>query len=369
MSLSKKGNIYFYDFEKYGQRHRGTTGQTSKKKAREFEEKVKTDLALSRAGLTIKRRCPTLQEFLAPHGKFLTHVAEHTKKPKTARDYRNKAKQLLGWDVWRDLPLSDITGDLMDGYSAYRRINVGEWAVRNDLVVLRKALRLAEEWHLVGRIKVKLPPEPEGRNFIVSTTLEHEYLETTRYPLKHVAVLMLDLGLRPEEAVELRKAAIGDGELTIESGKTKNARRALPLTARVRETIAELQLLFPDSEWLFPSQKGSHYQPQSLDHIHLELRQKMGWPEDFDLYAFRHTFGTQLAESGANPIEIMRLMGHGDLRTSARYIHPSADGLSLAMKRKEAYARTRMELPQGTSDANRAVSKYPQKIGKKSVSD
>lgn len=361
MSLTKRGTIWYYKFKKYGKWHKGTTGQTSKKKAREFEDKVKTDLAMARIGMTPQKRCPTLQEFLGPGGKFLTHVEQNIKNKRTADAYRGKAKQLLLWDRWRDFPLSEITGDLQNDYKAYRRPEVGEWCVRNDLTVLRIALILAEEWKLIPRIKVKPGKEPDGREFTVSLELEDEYLVVTSYPYRHAGILMLDLGLRPEEAVRVLKTDIDREQLTVQRGKTKNARRALPLTKRAQETIEELKSLFPDSEWLFPSPKGGHYRSHSLDKGHNRLRRKMGWPEDFDIYAFRHTFGTQLAASGASPADIMRLMGHADIRTSMRYIHPTGETLTLAMKRREAYAATRVN-PQ-------TVSKYPQKSDPEPVND
>jgi integrase len=36
----------------------------------------------------------------------------------------------------------------------------------------------------------------------------------------------------------------------------------------------------------------------------------------------RHTFGTRLGIAGANAFEIKELMGHTDIRTSLRYVHP-----------------------------------------------
>ena len=35
----------------------------------------------------------------------------------------------------------------------------------------------------------------------------------------------------------------------------------------------------------------------------------------------RHTFGTRLGEAGYSSYEIMALMGHRDIKTSAGYVH------------------------------------------------
>ena len=42
-------------------------------------------------------------------------------------------------------------------------------------------------------------------------------------------------------------------------------------------------------------------------------------------HTMRHTFGTRLGEAapGYNAYEIMALMGHTDIKTSVRYVHPT----------------------------------------------
>jgi len=53
----------------------------------------------------------------------------------------------------------------------------------------------------------------------------------------------------------------------------------------------------------------------------------------FVLYSLRHTFLTRLGESGCDAWTLARIAGHGDIRISARYVHPSEDAVLLAMSR------------------------------------
>jgi len=99
--------------------------------------------------------------------------------------------------------------------------------------------------------------------------------------------------------------------------------------------ITELFKVWPDSPWLFPSRKAKHLSRHTLDWHHERIREKHGLPLEWVVYSCRHTFGTRLAESGAQAYEIQRLMGHTNIKTSMKYIHLSEDYLSLAMKRKE----------------------------------
>lgn len=44
-------------------------------------------------------------------------------------------------------------------------------------------------------------------------------------------------------------------------------------------------------------------------------------------------YGTRLGESGAEAVQIMRLMGHSSVIISQRYVHPSSDSLESAYER------------------------------------
>lgn len=54
---------------------------------------------------------------------------------------------------------------------------------------------------------------------------------------------------------------------------------------------------------------------------------------DVEIYSARHLVSTELAETGASPDERMRIMGHADLTTTARYTHWSPETLAQTMNR------------------------------------
>lgn len=333
MSLSKRGDIYYYDFQKYGERHQGSTGQTSKKKAREVEDKLKTDLALSRHGIKQQQRSPSLKDFL--NGAFLTDINQHNKNPRTQKTYKEKVRRLLEWPDWLQTPLDEIK-PMIPGYVQSRQ-HLAPDTIRCELATLRKAVILAADMGLAPRFKIKLPKPSRGRKFVLDGELENAYLEAATYPLKQAATLILDLGLRPLECVSLRKADISEEGLMVWDGKSGS--RALPLTKRAVEVIRFLVQLHPDSPWLFPGYRnGGHLSRTSLTNRHIKLRNAHPeWPRDLLLYSGRHTFGTRLAESsGGNVFAIKELLGHQSVKTSEKYVHTHSEELSLAMKRKEA---------------------------------
>jgi len=68
----------------------------------------------------------------------------------------------------------------------------------------------------------------------------------------------------------------------------------------------------------------------------------------FRIYDLRHAFGTRLGESGVDSYSIMKLMGHGSITISCRYVHPSAERLETALAGLDAYNEARAK----TSVAN-----------------
>lgn len=54
-----------------------------------------------------------------------------------------------------------------------------------------------------------------------------------------------------------------------------------------------------------------------------EYRQKLGIIVPTSAHSLRHGFATYLAEEGANPAAIQRLLGHASLQTTSRYVHAS----------------------------------------------
>ncbi len=348
MALIRRARFWHFDFVYKGERFQGSTDQTNVNKARLVQAKIRSEAALERFGIGSKK-VPMFRVFL--EGKFLDEMrSRHSHKPNTLAFYRLGVARILEYEPFAKARLDAVDAEMIADYTRHRSRQpkrsrgagtVGIIAINRELAALSHALSLADEWRLIPRKpKVRKLPGEKGREFILPGELEVEYLAACRYPLKQAAILMLDLGLRPHEAAKIRKTDIGTRKnLSIPEGKTHNAARILPLTQRCVEVIELVFALWPDSPWLFPGSKGKHINPRSLDNAHLALRKKHGWPEEFVIYSFRHTAGSRLAESGASPFEVAKFLGHADIRTTQRYVHPSTQGLALAMKRMEALGK------------------------------
>lgn len=162
-----------------------------------------------------------------------------------------------------------------------------------------------------------------------------------RRNLYDVANAIRQQGCRPEEIMSSRKFDLDPktDTLAIPGGKSRAAKRTLYLTPEVLEILsARLQTEGP---WLFPSERyaGRHITKLNNSHdracreataaLKAQL-EKAGRPQEvrdasvsFVLYDLRHAFGTYHATVlKTDPFTLAAMMGHANLRTIMRYVHP-----------------------------------------------
>jgi integrase len=131
---------------------------------------------------------------------------------------------------------------------------------------------------------------------VLSHGLESKYLEATRQPLRDVAILILETGVRPGEAANLQwtdvylQPAIRAkfGYIAIRSGKSRNAKRNLSLTARVAEML-NARKAKTESDWVFPGDSSdAPILVTSFDHQHKEVRDTLKLSGEFVVHSLRH---------------------------------------------------------------------------------
>lgn len=346
--LFKRNNVWAFDFWFRKRRHQGSTRLKNHEKAKMFLAKLRTDLAMGLVGLAVRPPAPLLKVFL--EGDFLEHVKQNAKAARTRKFYAEKVKRLLEYPPFARKYIDTIDELAIQGFKDWRGQQkkrtggsgtVSVASINGELRTLRKALIFAKRCKLIlDRPLVSQLPGEKGRTFVLTGEMETRYLAATDYPLRHVAILILDLGLRPEEALSLKKSDVTKESVTVQAGKTEAARRALPQTDRTRAVFKVLAEFFPDSPWCFPGRKGQHLTRGAVDNLHTRKRKAHGWPSEFVLYSLRHTFATRLAESTGGDLFILKeALGHADIRMCQRYVHTRADRLVMAMKQKELLDR------------------------------
>ena len=151
--------------------------------------------------------------------------------------------------------------------------------------------------------------------------------------------MVLDTGLRIGEALALEWPDVHlttDGSqwgyVQIREGKSRNARRAVPLTKRAHDMVAKRRkaskVLF-----VFADKDGNVPRVGSLDHLHAKIRMACKLSPEFVLHSLRHSNLTRLGLAGVEAFTIMKLAGHSSVTVSQRYVHPTPQAMEDAVAR------------------------------------
>jgi integrase len=188
--------------------------------------------------------------------------------------------------------------------------------------------------------KIKLLPGEHQREFVIEETLLKKMLkhEDCTVLLRDLLPFLVDTGLRISEATALTWEHIGLepkqdaslGWVYIEKGKTKFAKRHVPLTPRAHNILKELKES-SKSAFVFPAADGGRLSRHWASEQFRTLRDAMELPDDCVTHSTRHTFCTRLGESGEDAFTIMKLAGHSSIVISQRYVHPTGERIESAI--------------------------------------
>lgn len=140
-----------------------------------------------------------------------------------------------------------------------------------------------------------------------------------RAHLKPVMIVALGTGMRLGEQLRLQRRQVDFLRNIVTARNTKNGKpRDIPMNDDVREALAELCENKSPDEYVFISPKTGTCQTEVKKGFHTACRLAgiigLIWKD------LRATFGTRLAEGGADAFTIAQLLGHSDVRVTMRYV-------------------------------------------------
>jgi integrase len=362
VAIYKRGSIYWYKFTFNGEAIRESTRQKNQVVARNMESAHRTSLAKGEVGIRDKKAAPTLKDFCDQRFGPWARSSFEKSTPNNWFWYRAGIRSLLSYRPLANAKTDAIGNELAAEFASHRLAKGLEVSTANSaLRVLRRALRLAEQWGVLEAAPaISLLPGERHRERVVTLDEEERYLDAAPEPVKSIATVLADTGLRPDECYRLRWENISwtngtNGTLLVTHGKTAAARRVLYLTPRVR-FILETRWEFagsPSDGWVWPAPtKSGHVNHASLKKQHARAfktanadtikRAALNGTKPvlltpWVLYAFRHTFLTRLGESGCDAWTLARIAGHSSIAISNRYVHPSENAIQNAMSRLGGY--------------------------------
>jgi integrase len=334
MSIYKRGDIYWYKFMWRGKLVRESTRQRNNKIARDMQSAHRTSLAKGEVGIRDKKTAPALKDFLK--NDFLPFAeTKHAAKPLTLRYYKQGAAMLTKSCI-AGLELDTLTDQQAQDFVAHHS-KLSPSGVNRGLRTLRRALNLAYQWGKIDKpIKVALAKGEHQRDRVLTDDEAIKYLKACPQPWRDCATIIIDEGFRPGEVFALRWPHIlfnsnGTGLIQIVSGKSKAARRVLPMTHRVYALLHARHEAAsrPEDDWVFPSRaKCGHFDGNAAKDQHTKALGDSG-VQDFVPYVLRHTALTRLGEkAGGNVFALASIAGHSSITVTQRYIHPQADTIN-----------------------------------------
>ncbi|HEV1993834.1 MAG TPA: site-specific integrase [Candidatus Acidoferrum sp.] len=181
--------------------------------------------------------------------------------------------------------------------------------------------------------------EPLHSMRVISFEEQAAYLFRASQPLRDIASVMLDTGMRPEEVFRLRSENIDFKQKTIFNpfGKTKAARRTIPMTDDVVSLLKGRvkELAKKETPFVFASPYDVQKPIGSVKKAHKSAADRAKIKGHFRLYDLRHTFATRAVAAGADLPTLSAILGHASIQMTMRYVHPAAEQKRLAIKKFE----------------------------------
>ncbi|HZL57205.1 MAG TPA: site-specific integrase [Bryobacteraceae bacterium] len=149
--------------------------------------------------------------------------------------------------------------------------------------------------------------------------------------LGHRAILavMYGAGLRVSEAASLKVGDIdGDRKVIRVRGGKGNKDRQVMLSDPLREVLAAYYRWKRPADWLFPGAKpGCPITRETVFDTCRKAARRAGIAKSVHPHSLRHAFATHLLDDGVSLLVIQALLGHRNLKTTARYLHVSDTAL------------------------------------------
>ncbi len=232
-----------------------------------------------------------------------------------ARHYRRPPDQ-LGTDQLQAYLLYLITEKKL----AYASVNQAACAFR---FLFERVLNRPN-----ARFDIPMAKVPKRLPQILSRTEVARLIDAAR-TLRGRTLLMTTYaaGLRVSEVCALQVADIESAPdrmcLKVRQGKGNQDRYTL-LSPRLLECLRSWWRITRPQRWLFPNPAGSApIDPTTAQRIYCAARDAAGIRPEGGIHTLRHCFATHLLEAGVDLPTLQRLLGHGHISTTMRYLHLS----------------------------------------------
>jgi integrase len=362
----------WYSFYFEGRRYRESTKQKTRSAAAQVEAAKLLELQEHGPDFLHQRKCPTLKEFSV---RFLEWVDTTRELRSNGRKYYLYGWRLLQFSDLTMMPLNRITRDHAACTTFKRPVAVNRKTKETKMVscsghytnqalrTLKRMQSKALEWKVLRSIPKIALAEAEGRQKTIDERTEGKILDAYAEPSNHprtrrlreqawlIIVIMQDSGMRPDEVFPMRIEDIQweKPSIWIPRGKTKKARRFVPMSNRMEELLRTWCGNRTEG-WVFPSARSKSGHLTTIAKGFQAVRDRAGLDKKVVPYLARHTYGTYTMAETKNTFAVADSMGHVDLKSMQPYQHQELEPLRDAINQRNRSRRHQFQLHPAVSE-------------------
>ncbi len=337
----KKVDIWYIDYFFKGKRHQRAVGP-SKKEAEAALGKIKGEIREGKFFDRSKVRDVPFDDLADEYEK----VAKGKKSYYVEKAYIAKVKEFF-----KGRMLSELTALDVERFKSHRKgiPAHGEkgkprsgTAVNRELATLRGMLNKAVQWEMIEKnpaARVKMFPEPPGRNQFLTADEAGRLLDACPPHLRPIVLCALETGMRKSEILGLKWTDIRNGMIYLSADRTKNGKaREIPVSRRLaaellrlrnrrrtEEVSAASDLVFQPPRERKALKKGRVYvvtgPMKDLRGSWEAAKTAARIVPGFRFHDLRHTFASHQKMAGTDDFTLMELLGHSDYSMMRRYAH------------------------------------------------
>jgi integrase len=359
MSVKKRGGRWYYDFMIKRIRYRGAIPEArTKQQALDAEAAVRKSVFDGTYG-----RPSGTASFIEYAEKVFLPWSKENKLSINDQYHIETFKAYFS-----DKSFRDITPMLIEKFKRDRR----QGLTRNS--TQRKPASVNRELALLSRIfnmairdglaavnpceKVQKLREDNKRTRYLSLDEEDRLMAALTGPREHlqpIVAIAINTGMRRGEILSLQWPQVDFLRGIIHVIRTKSGKpRSVPMNDLVREELQSLRAKARGSQYVFVSARTGGALAWIKRAFAAACREAQ--IEDFRFHDLRHTAGTRMLDAGVDPFTIAQILGHSDVRMTARYAHSTDQSKRRAV---ESLARYR----QSQKDCHRIVTSEKRKAG------
>jgi integrase len=335
MSVKRRGDRWYYDFMIKRIRYRGAIPEArTKQQARDAEAAVRKSIFDGTYG-----RPSGTSSFIEYAEKVFLPWSKEYKRSTNDQYHIETFKGYFANKSFRE-----ITPMLIEKFKRERRQGITRYkierkpaSVNRELALLSKIFNMAIRDGLADtnpcekvqkmrednkRTRYLLPKEEKSLMAVLTGTRAH---------LWPVVLLAIYTGMRKGEILSLTWPQVDFMRNVIHLLITKSGKaRSVPMNEPVRNELLNLKAESNGSEFVFVSVRTG----RALGWIKRAFATacREAGIENLHFHDLRHTTSTRLADNGVDPFTIAQILGHSDLRMTARYTHATDHSLKRAVE-------------------------------------